>query len=140
MIRTLFSAALTALVLTGCPSGPSAEDKAEASRKAAEEAANKAEKEATEAAEKEAKEKAEKEEAEKKAKEEAEAKAKEEAEALSNCCVALGKFGFEKRSVEAAKAGRACEAAVAEGKTFEEGLPVIKEALEDVELPSACSK
>ena len=108
----------------------------EKARLEAEEAARKIK----EAQEKVAAEKKAAEEAAKKAELQRMAEAKAAADAVRVCCDALGKLGFEERSMEYMKATDACVAALNEDKTLADMQDSLKETLGDKPVPGECSK
>jgi hypothetical protein len=69
----------------------------------------------------------------------AEEQAKSREEALQNCCRALAKAGFERRSMNFMASADACDAAVEKKRPLSDVAPEIRQALkEGEELPSAC--
>ncbi len=77
-----------------------------------------------------------------KAAEEAEKKkvAQSDQEQLLSCCEALGKEGFEKRSMEYMKGFDLCDAASKEGKAIAEVIGDIRAVIGKNQLPSRCSE
>lgn len=76
----------------------------------------------------------------KKAEEEAALSKKQALDKMFACCEALGKEGFEQRSMTYMKGSDLCEAAQKEGKTMAEARDAIKEALGSQALPPECTQ
>lgn len=76
----------------------------------------------------------------KKAEEEAALSKKQALDKMFACCEALGKEGFEQRSMSYMKGSDLCEAAQKEGKTLAEVHDAIKEALGSQVLPLECTQ
>lgn len=76
----------------------------------------------------------------KKAEEEAALSKKQAFDKMFACCEALGKEGFEQRSMIYMKGSDLCEAAQKEGKTLAEVRDAIKEALGSQALPLECTQ